>query len=325
MGLILNSPIQHHYVPQVYLSFFESSEKPGSVYFYRRGAGPRLVSTRKVAKERHLYSFTDKAGKLNTFVETALSKLESDVKPILVRLNAAKESISLSTDETSLLFTFISVQAARTPAFRKVIKQMSVNLAQMTLQQAVQNIDWLRDRLAEQNQSDITAEELQEFILDDSKYTIETDGDYYLLEQLRLQMEIHKAISIKNPVLLKSEESPFITSDFPVTLVKDPRAPSYYGAGFLTSTIYLPLGQHTCLLLVNPPVPECSDPSEMWVGLSKIPPSKVRWINKLMVHSAEKYLFASNYNQKIQKIFDATTNPERVEFSSPFTRARKNQ
>ncbi|MBL8072468.1 MAG: DUF4238 domain-containing protein, partial [Nitrospira sp.] len=57
----MNSPIQHHYVPQVYLSFFESSEKPGSVYFYRRGAGPRLVSTRKVAKERHLYSFTDKA------------------------------------------------------------------------------------------------------------------------------------------------------------------------------------------------------------------------------------------------------------------------
>ena len=50
------------------------------------------------------------------------------------------------------------------------------------------------------------------------------------------------------------------------------------------------------------------------------PVVRFRWINKCTITHAENYLFASEANEGIKKIFDRTKPPERFQVSHPFSK-----
>src|SRR3989442_239451 len=127
--------MQQHYLPKgAYLSFFEIPDRPGLIYFYRRGEATIVVSTHNVAKEKNLYSFIDREGKLNDQVEIGLAEFEGLVIPLLTKLNAAREGFEITLHERNLLMTFVSLQAARTPTFRHMLKQSAARFSQIMMQ-----------------------------------------------------------------------------------------------------------------------------------------------------------------------------------------------
>lgn len=128
--------MQHHYLPKgAYLKFFEIPRRPGCVYLYQRQKDIVLASLHNVAKERHLYSFTDKVGKINSELDRQLGKIEEHATPVLEKLGRATGSFHITVDEFNPLMSFISLQAVRTPAFRKTLEQMTAQL-RMTLMKA---------------------------------------------------------------------------------------------------------------------------------------------------------------------------------------------
>lgn len=325
--------MQQHYLPKgAYLKFFEIPHKPGSVYFYQREKDVVLASIHNVAKEKHLYSFTDKEGKLNTTLEAKLGEFEDTATPILSKLGEASGSVQISVDEFNALMSFVSLQAVRTPAFRKTIEQVSALHAKTVMQAYAQSKDSLRSIMEkakthrpEESFPNTSVEELQEFILDESRYTIEAKGDYFLGQQMKLQDDVFQAMVLKKIALLLSESEAFITSDHPVCLVPHPGVPQMYG-GFRFSDVLFPISKRACLGLIMQKNPKAiTDKSQQIMVLAmKASPSQVRKTNKVTMWHAENFIFASEKNEKIQKLFNTTGVPTRIHMSSPFSR-KENQ
>ncbi|MDQ6734453.1 MAG: DUF4238 domain-containing protein [Nitrospirota bacterium] len=84
----MSGPVQHHYLPKsAYLRFVEPEEKPDFIYLSQRDQEIVLVNTRKIAKERHLYSFTNQNGLLDSSVEQMLGDFEQRATPVLGKFN----------------------------------------------------------------------------------------------------------------------------------------------------------------------------------------------------------------------------------------------
>lgn len=291
-----------------------------------------MASTHNVAKEKDLYSFIDKDGKLNAQVEEGLGEFEGHVKPLLKKLNVEREDFEISLQERNRLMSFVSLQAARTPTFREMLKQRTgLMISKMTLQAYAKNretfkkhIERTRDAGYFKDEGDFNIEELREFVLDDTRYTVEAKGDYFLSQQFELQDKIFQAICLKRLFLVRCDKEIFITSDHPVLRLSNPKIPKLYSGGFRFSDILLPIGRNTCLVLVTECSPEVitSKDQRFRIAVSLMKPREVRAINKMTIYHAEKYLFASLQNDRIKSIFDRTGKPTRFEFHNPFARPR---
>jgi Protein of unknown function (DUF4238) len=321
--------MQQHYLPKgAYLKFFEVPHKPGAVYLYQREKDIVLTGIHNVAKEKHLYSFTDMEGKLNTTLEAMLGEFENAATPILTRLGEARASLQISVDEFNTLMSFLSLQAVRTPAFRKTLEQVSAMHAKTVMQAYAQSTDSLRSIMEktkahrpEEDFPEISVDEMQKFILDESRYTIEVKGgDYFLGHQMKLQDDVFHAIVLKKIALLFSESEAFITSDHPVCLVPHPGVPPFYG-GFRFSDVLFPISRRACLILITQKNQKAltNKSQEVMVLAMKASPPQVRETNKVTIWHSENFLFASENNKNIQKLFNKTSVPTRIHMDSPFS------
>lgn len=165
--------------------------------------------------------------------------------------------------------------------------------------------------------SDISDEELRAFILDDSKYTVEAKGDYFLGLQMEMQDRAFRAIVLKQITVCISDSEEFITSDHPVCLAPHPGAPR---GGFLYSDVICPIARRACLgLIAQPrPTPITDRNQRIPVQVMKGTPMQVRETNKMTMAHAENYLFAAEKNEKIRALFNTTSVPTRFQVSSPF-------
>lgn len=328
----MSKPVQHHYLPQnAYLKFFKSDEKEDSVWMYQRNQETILASINNVAKERHLYSFKEKDGKYNTGLESVLAEMEGIASKILSKLNNAEESIIITLQEKSELSYFFSVQFARTPAYRNLLKLQAIEMAKLHMQALASNKDALANTMEKVKEKypgspDIDIKEIQEFIFDDSRYTVEMDGrDYFLKQAIQLGDHIYPAFMMKDIFIVKSPFEEFITSDYPVCQIANPAIPPFYGGGFLMSGIFIPIGSHTALFWKNPddqktPV---NQEDKIMTGYIKMSGWQTRGLNQITTRSAERFLFGSTSNSKIKEIFDKTSIPKRFYMNSPFSRKKK--
>jgi hypothetical protein len=326
----LSNPIQHHYLPKsAYLSFFESEEKPDFIYFYQRDKEIVLVNTRKLAKERHLYSFTGEDGLLDSSIEQMLGDFEQRATPLLTKFNHCAESFQITAEEKGTLISFVSLQAVRVPAFRQMLERTSAQISQFRMQAQAHNESFFKKQMGrfrganpDKNYSEVTDEALREFILDDTRYTVKASGDYFFAEQFKIQPLLFDVMWQKKICLLRSDEC-FITSDYPVVNIKDEGMPLNVGAGFAISSILFPLGKNACLLLVNGKGKSkrgMVDPDELFsVSVEKVKRADVKSINKSIALSAEKYLFGTKYDSGIKRLFDRTHASTRVHLSNPFS------
>ena len=327
---IMSKPVQHHYLPKnAYLKFFQSSKKPEFVWMYQRGETPIFVNINNVAKERHLYSFTDEKGQYNTDLESALAEMEVIASKIFEKINKAEGPILISAQEKSELSYFLAMQVARTPAFRDSLKQQSAEFAKLRMQMLVSNKDAFNHAVNEAKKEkpdmpDISFEEMQKFIFGE-KYTIEMGNKNYFLKQaIQLGDHIYPTIMMKDMFILKSKSVEFITSDYPVALIPHPGVPAFYGGGFLMSGILIPIGTNTVLFCKNPDNPKEPQKKDeaISLGYREAPPVQVREVNKITINHAERFLFAASNDVKIKELFDKTTIPKRFYMDSPFSRKK---
>jgi len=323
----MNQPVQHHYLPKhAYLNFFESPDKGDFVWMYQRNKEPILANIDKVAKERHLYSFTDTNGKYNTQLETIFAEMEQVASKILKKLNNAVGQVSITTQEKTDLAYFLAIQVARTPAFRDSLKEQTAEFAKLNMQMLASNKEAFANTLKgfkERNpdKPDINEVELKEYILSE-KYEMKMTGeDYFLKQAIELGDAIFPAIMMKDIFILRSSSEELITSDYPVNLIANPAIPPFYAGGFLLSGILFPIGKKTALFCKNPNDPKDppSKDEEILVGFKEIPPVQARWANKIAIKRAERFLFSSSHNSKIQDIFNKSSKPKRFYMSSPFS------
>lgn len=326
----MNKPVQHHYLPKnAYLKFFQSSDKPEFVWMYRRGEEPIFVNIDNVAKERHLYSFTDENGQYNTELESALAEMEAVASKIFEKFNKAEGPMLISAQEKSELAYFLAMQVARTPAFRDSLKQQAAEFAKLHMQMLASNKDAFNHVLQEVKKEkpdmpDVSFEEMQEFIFGE-KYTIEMGNKNYFLKQaIQLRDHIYPTIMMKDMFILKSKSVEFITSDYPVALIPHPGVPAFYGGGFLMSGILIPIGTNTALFYKNPDNPKepPKKDEQIPLGYQEAPPVQAREVNKITINHAERFLFGASNDTKIKELFDKTTVPKRFYMDSPFSRKK---
>jgi hypothetical protein len=323
----MSQPVQHHYLPkEAYLKFFESPDKEDFVWLYQRNEKTILVNTKNVAKERHLYSFTDESGKHDTQLESALAEMEEVVSKILTKINNSDIPIVLTVQEKMDLSYFLAMQVARTPAFRDTLKLQTSEFAKLHMQMLVSDEDVFAHAMEEIKKEepsvpDIGIKEMQDFVFGE-KYTINMSNENYFLKQaIQLGDHLYPTIMMKDMFVLRSPSVEIITSDYPVVLISNPNIPDFYAGGFLMSGILIPIGTNSVLFCKNPDDPKIppSTNDEFLVGYKEIPPAYARWINKVIIGHAERFLFSSTENSKIKNIFDKTSIPKRFHMSSPFS------
>lgn len=326
----MSKPIQHHYLPKnAYLKFFQSPERLGFVWMYQRGKDPIFLNINNVAKERHLYSFTDENGQYSTELESALAEMEAVASKIFEKLNKAEGSILISAQEKSELAYFLAMQVARTPAFRDSLKQQAAEFAKFHMQMLASNKDAFTHAVTEARKErpempDVGFEEMQEFIFGE-KYTIDMGNENYFLKQaIQLGNNIYPTIMMKDMFILKSRSVEFITSDYPVALIRHPGVPAFYGGGFLMSGILIPIGTNTALFCKNPDNPKGPPKKDEQIplGCREAPPVQAREVNKITINHAERFLFSASNDIKIKELFGKTTVPKRFYMASPFSRKK---
>lgn len=235
---LMSRPVQQHYLPKsAYLSFFEVPTKPGFIYFYQRDKKTILVNVHKVAKERYLYSFVGEDGNYNFEIEEMLADLETRAKPILAKLNDSRGPLYITAEEKVLLSTFISFQAVRTPAFIKTIQDVVAGFMEIYASTFAQNqeafaaaVEKMKKVDPENFGDETDAKDLRKFILD-GEYEIQPKWDYSKAHALKAWDHVLPCILMKKIGVLRVDGEAFITSDHPVTLVRDPKAPPLYGGG----------------------------------------------------------------------------------------------
>jgi hypothetical protein len=326
--------MQQHYLPESYLNFFEIQDRPGLVCLYQRGKATVVVSTHNVAKEKNLYSFTDKDGKLNDQLEIGLAEFEGKARPLLTKLNKAIQKPTITVDERNTLMTFVSLQAVRTPAFRTMLAQSWAKIRQTMLQAHAANKEAFtkivhdsRNHASREPLSEREIEEVREFVLDDTRYTVQAEGEYFIGQQFQAQDSIFRAIYDKRSFLLCSPGKPFVTSDHPVQKIGRPDVHFMYRGGFLFSDVLFPIGRNKCLFLRTEKKPEdiVSTDQVFSIDIKEIGQPDVERINKMTIDHAEDYLFGSESDVGIKDLFDRTTKSTRFHISSPFTRQRNEE
>jgi hypothetical protein len=124
----MNQPKLHHYVSRLYLRNFVNGD--GKFWVYDKQSDSVFAgSPDKVAAERHFYRLPGAMAHLGDplAVETALSRLESEVAPVLARLVAqvragsAGDRMRASADDRVLLAEYIAAQYFRTLEMRELL------------------------------------------------------------------------------------------------------------------------------------------------------------------------------------------------------------
>lgn len=306
-----------HYLPsRAYLKFFECQAKPGFVYLYKRGKEAVPVNIEKAARERNLY--------IRSEVEQELEAIERAGEPILARLNNPGPGpvLNLSGMDEVILARFVGYQATRTPAQRKVVADLHAGaLKAATRFMAAHDRAW--DSILEKMppvppgaDPERVRRELRE-----GRYDVSVSDETLMLDALGAAEQIARLLWTKQLAVLKAgRDETFLTSDHPVALVRTRDTPAFYGTGFLMSDVAFPIGRNAALYWVydekKRPVQSPDDPVRVYVH--SMSPAQTRDISKYTLSHAEKYLFSSDKNPSVEKLFDRTKQPQRVDVQPKF-------
>jgi hypothetical protein len=323
---------QQHYLPQFYLRFFQAPAKPGYIFFYRREEIAVMANIRKVARQSYLYAYEDEDGKRRFEIEEFLGTVESAASPILERFNTSKGPLSITAEERETLSLFVAFQVIRTPAYMNSLRGGNADFMEVVTKMHAQNKDLIEHSIQEAVAAgvdvgqDLDTEKLREFALSD-EYTIEAEhGPYFLGQAIKTIEAIYPCILPKELTLLRSSSTSFITSDHPVVLLPDSEAPPLFRGGFLNSDLFLPIGNYTALYFRTVAKPHSAEHSSTGLAVPVLPvsPFRTRKLNKMTLGHAENYLYASEENSAIQKLFDKTSPPTRIHVEHPFLKKARN-
>lgn len=308
---------QHHFLPKnAYLKRFAIPDRPSLIFQYKRGSEPVAIGIVNAARERDLYVFAGGDQKEQLPMETALAQLEDAASPVLDKLEAATQNISLDLAEKRDLMFFLAYQAFRTPAQRDAIGGLTeemlmrmmkfVGNGKSQFERTLDEVEKLHPELPKEGKERL----LQAFKA--GGINVKVDPQYAMAAAMIPATDIFPCLMMKEMALIKApKESFFITSDHPVMLARRIGLPEYLG-GFAFSNIVWPLGRGTVLFLANPDqIPERPEDSPCKVHVGTATLDRINITNKMTIEHAERFMFSPQNDLAHKALFDGTTPPQR--------------
>lgn len=251
-------------MPQAYLrAFCTSPVDSQQIYTYDLSEGRAFkAAIKNVAVMRHFYTLGLGQGTPSYAIENALSRLESDVKPILGQM-IETESMNLKVAQRNVFARFLATLTMRTRHGLQIILGQREEMLIKGNESAVQLPALFDETLASLDDNGMLEVFAQSVFLVGNKLAPFFD---------KMHWRIVRAI-----------ESHFITSENPIVICNPTEA--YWGLGTPGTHIYLPLSPRLLLHITREPVVPGN-------GTVDAVAEGVSGFNGLTILGAENYLFS---------------------------------
>jgi hypothetical protein len=302
----MKEPRQQHYIPRFYLSGFcdrdiLARDRKEVIWVYERDKDMRRSSPQNEAKQRDYYTLVQN-GSRNVEIEVWLGKLEALVAPILSDLARAPREVTDS--EKQVLAVFIGTMQMRTPSGRYFSDHRTDPLATKLMKEAASNPARFR-AFAEENyflpgsDKPFDLEEVRQDILAGRGEEIGTREDFRLLSIIEIGKMIGEVLlGMSWQTFPSGEHESFLVSDDPVnSQVLDLRTNRLHlrmGVATPGVNVWFPVCRTVCLRIVK---------GEQG-GLARWVPAGIRYVNKMMIMCAERFVYASERSQRIKDLVD---------------------
>jgi hypothetical protein len=188
-----------HYVPQFLLKKFGNGKKD-QLFVYDKQCD-RVFSTnvKNIACESRFYDFEFNSSDLT--IEPALSRLESDAKPLIDRILKQDTLSCLNPEDRAVLSIFLSIQFTRTRTFREQWSSFP---------------SLLREHFTRHNEPPENLTEISEYLRDPTDNETKLETARFMLNSAE---EFSTHFANKTWILAQTTRScPFIISDNPIVL-----------------------------------------------------------------------------------------------------------
>jgi Protein of unknown function (DUF4238) len=285
-----------HYVPQFYLERFAGQD--GYLWVYERKLPSRKARAQRVAHQRDYYSI-DAGGERNDEIDAYLQKTESAAAAIL---RALVDRQRLTDAEWVELRKFVGLLFARVPTSRKHVDRVYGEAAMSRFLSKMED-DKGFAKLFEQTKHRFapdcrpaTAEELRKMLK--GGYHFEQDSQHHnLIAMVDVADSAIDPLSRLNWEVTLTDDEPFITSDNPVvTATPDGHGWARYGDWFDKPgvKVLFPLSPSMCLVLAE----------RASMDYLRVRGKHVRCINSAVMCLADRFMYANQSSQRLQKAFD---------------------
>ena len=294
------SPVaDHHYVPKFYLKGFMDRQQV--LWVYEKGQNaPRPSNAKKEGHRENYYTFTDR-GTPDDSTEKMLSKAESMVAPTIKKLR--NPQFKMNDTQRSELYTFVALMFVRVPAYREFLDAQASKFMKRVSQGLARDRDefyrTLKAYEAETGESIADPEGLRTFAAGDNYSVTQQSVGYNLLLAFRSCITIFEVLEkeYRYDIYYAAADSYFITCDNPIiTIEPDTDGKAWVGMGFgrPNTEVLFPLNKRACLIL-----------SRRGTGQQLFASSQMNHqINDMMMHAAQKYVYAPVGYRRISRMFN---------------------
>ncbi|MDR5729206.1 MAG: DUF4238 domain-containing protein [Terriglobia bacterium] len=299
MGITLQTGADHHYVPRFYLNGF--TDKKGVLWAYEKGAAaPRASKPKEEGSREDYYVFTE-LGEKDDSTEQMLGTLENIVAPIFHHLRRREHK--LSPQEVGHLFAFMGVMFVRVPAYREyrdIMTGMEVTLyAQEMMKTPGVFEKFVRYYEAKTGKPLADPEKVRQAVISGEFVYKQQSKVMNLAFIFRDAQEIGKALirEYGYDLYFAPSGSYYVTSDNPiVTIGPDGDGKTMVGLGFSWphTQVIFPINKRVCAILSR-------DGRERKIDAT---PQKFGEINRLLMFTAQKYLYAAENSVGLGQEFE---------------------
>lgn len=296
----MSEPKRHHYLPQFYLEGFCDKNGKLSVYDREKKEYREQQSPTNTAVQSHYYRFIGKDGSTNTDIEKFFSRIETETKPIIKKIN---EGQKITESEKEGLSIFISFQKTRVPVFKEThdetmkifYKTLLAYAPKPILSKAIASVEGKTGQKVNLTCDEIT-KEIQHF---DERYEIKLPSGNHFDVMLKSAIGIGEHLLQMNWEFIYAPlKKSFITSDNPFSLIPPMNHNTFRGVGIITpgAVKLIPLSAKVCLIIF--------DKGNRMNYLSATP-EKVRSINKYITIGCDRLLIGESLSL-LKSLVEAT-------------------
>src|SRR5260221_5770537 len=300
----MKEPRQQHFIPRFYLSGFAdpgflARNKKEVIWVYEQGKELRRSSPANEARQRDYYTFVQN-GSRNVEIEGWLGNLEALVDPIISDL--ARSPRTIQDSENQVLALFIGTMQMRTPAGRHFSENRTGPLATTLMKEAAADPARFR-AFAEENY--LLPDDDEQFDLEEVRQSIVAGRGEELAAREGLKLlsifEIGKMVAevlldMSWQTFCSGDDESFLISDDPVlSHVIDQQSNRLHlrmGVGTPGVNVWFPLCRTVCVRIVR------GEES----GFGQWVPAGIRYVNKMMIMCAERWVYASERSEKVRTL-----------------------
>jgi len=293
-------------VPRFYLEGFcdpalQKHEGKNVLWVYEKRKDIRRSSPKREATIRDFYTHTNPDGAHSTEVEERLGVIENNAARVL-QSGGPLDGSMLAAEDRQWLALFVGTMFTRTPTGRTILDTRAGPAVERIITQAAQHPDEFRRLLYEitdpEEIAGVDVEEARQRILSGAHVGFNSSAELSLASVIHVGwMSAAELLKLDWQFVYAHEEELFLTSDSPVvSMVWESNNSAQFLTGFGVPgvDIYFPLTRDVCLHIRKGVPP----------GTCIVVDRGVRQINKLVMASAEKRIYAAEHSERLRSAFE---------------------